>query len=202
MRCVRLCLTTLIVLAFVDLSRNLFLPNSHVLTDRHSQVKAHDLVPIVRSVYIVSAQYNSADILKSSWIPALLQLVDELRSVHIRVYVSIYESGSVDGTKELLSGLESSLKDREVDHEVMLDDESHAAAIEKSVASPGGWVTTRYGKELRRVSFLADVRNRALRPLDSLTKAGTEFDKILYLNDVVFSVCRPLNVALAALSAL
>lgn len=112
----------------------------------------------------------------------------ELQSVQIRVYVSIYESGSADGTKTVLSELKASLGDLKVEHEIKLDDESHASAIEKSLATPGGWVETRYGKELRRVSFLADVRNRALEPLDSLTKTGVKFDRILYLNDVVFSV--------------
>lgn len=188
-RCVRLCITAVIVLTCVDLFRSLLpLPNSKAADNNSQPVSAQDLSQIIRSVYIVSDQYNSEEILTSCWIPSLLQLVKELQSVQIRVYVSIYESGSVDGTKTVLSGLKASLEELKVDHEITLDDESHASAIEKALATPGGWVETRYGKELRRVAFLADVRNRALEPLHSLTKAGVEFDKILYLNDVVFSV--------------
>ena len=186
-RCIRLCLTGIIVLTCIDLFRDLlFLPSQPPLN--HHRIEAQDLNKTVNSVYIVSAQYNSEGILRSSWIPSLLQLVEELQSAQIRVYVAIYESGSVDGTKTVLSDLETSLAKLNVEHDVRLDDESHASAIEKSLATPAGWVQTRYGKELRRVSFLADIRNRALEPLETLTKAGVGFDRILYLNDVVFSV--------------
>lgn len=185
-RCIRLCLTTLIVLTCIDLFRVLLLFTPKA--PDHHRVEAQDLNRTISSVYIVSAQYNSEGILRSSWIPSLLRLVEELQSAQIKVYVSIYESGSVDGTKTVLSELEASLVKLNVEHDVKLDDESHASAIEKSLATPGGWVQTRYGKELRRVSFLADIRNRALESLETLTNAGVEFDRILYLNDVVFSV--------------
>lgn len=186
-RCIRLCLTGIIVLTCIDLFRNLVFLTPIPLNNHH-RITAQDLNQTINSVYIVSAQYNSEGILRSSWIPSLLQLVEELQSAQIRVYVAIYESGSVDGTKTVLSELETSLAKLNVEHDVRLDDESHASAIEKSLATPVGWVQTRYGKELRRVSFLADIRNRALEPLEILTKAGVEFDRLLYLNDVVFSV--------------
>ena len=186
-RCIRLCLTGIIFLACIDLLRDFLFLTPQPPNNRH-KVEAQDFNQTINSVYIVSAQYNSEGILRSSWIPSLLKLVEELQSAQIRVYVAIYESGSVDGTKTVLSELETSLAKLNVEHDVRLDDESHASAIEKSVATPAGWVQTRYGKELRRVSFLADVRNRALEPLESLTKAGVKFDRILYLNDVVFSV--------------
>lgn len=188
-RRVRLCLTALVILACIDLFRNGLLLTSKP-PDNHG-VEAQDLNQTISSVYIASAQYNSEGILRSSWVPSLLQLVKELQSVQIRVYVSVYESGSVDGTKTVLSELQASLEGLNVEHDIRLDDESHASAIEKSLATPGDWVQTLYGKELRRVSFLADIRNRALQSLDSLTKAGVHFDRILYLNDVVFSVRFP-----------
>lgn len=187
MRCIRLCLTGIIFLACIDLLRDLFLLTPQPPDNNH-KVAAQDFNQTINSVYIVSAQYNSEGILRSSWIPSLLQLVEELQSAQIRVYVAIYESGSADGTKTVLSELEASLAELNIEHDVRLDDESHASAIEKSLATPAGWVQTRYGRELRRVSFLADVRNRALEPLETLTKAGVRFDRILYLNDVVFSV--------------
>lgn len=37
---------------------------------------------------------------------------------------------------------------------------------------------------LKRIAFLAEVRNRALAPIDSV---GTAFDRILYINDVIFN---------------
>jgi hypothetical protein len=48
-------------------------------------------------------------------------------------------------------------------------------------------------KEMRRIPYLAAARNRAMVPLREL--AGREgeqrrvFDKVVWLNDVIFSVC-------------
>jgi hypothetical protein len=45
-------------------------------------------------------------------------------------------------------------------------------------------VTLPTGEErLKRIAFLAEVRNRALAPID---KHGVKYDKILFLNDVIF----------------
>lgn len=155
------------------------------------KVTAEDLSRRLNSIYIASVQYNSDVILKAHWIPSLLQLVKELQAVDLTVYVSIYESGSEDGTKDTLSKLAVSLKTLGIDHTVHLDNETHAAAIEKSLSSTStsGWLRTQYGKELRRIFYLADIRNRALEPLRALNQAGIRFDKVLYLNDVVYSVC-------------
>lgn len=158
----------------------------------HPKVTAEDLSRHLNSIYIASVQYNSDVILKAHWIPSLLQLVKELQAVDLTVYVSIYESGSEDGTKDTLSKLAASLKTLSINHTVHLDNETHAAAIEKSLSSTStssGWLRTRYGKELRRIFYLADIRNRALEPLRALNQAGIRFDKVLYLNDVVYSVC-------------
>lgn len=42
-------------------------------------------------------------------------------------------------------------------------------------------------KRVRRISYLAEVRNRAMQPFHDMFKAGRTFDKVLWLNDVVFS---------------
>lgn len=158
----------------------------------HPKVKstAQDLVDQghTNSVYIASSQYNSEVVLRERWIPSLMQLVKELQNVNITVYVSIYESGSVDGTKAALSELGESLTGFKIHHTIKLDEITHTTAIVKTLASPHGWLRTLYGKEMRRIVYLANVRNQALKPLHNLNKAGTTFDKILFLNDVVFSV--------------
>ena len=140
------------------------------------------------SVYIASIQWNSAAILETYWIPALLKLIRELQAVDITVYVSIYESGSQDGIKDALSHLAESLKYLNISNTITLDNEMHAEVIDKAMPKTAGWLKALYGKELRRMLYLANVRNRALEPLYSLNKAGIRFDKLLYLNDVVFSV--------------
>ena len=44
-------------------------------------------------------------------------------------------------------------------------------------------------ERLRRIAFLAEVRNRALRPLEDRSSSASQiaFDKLLYLNDVIFN---------------
>lgn len=142
------------------------------------------------SVYIASIQWNSEAILRSSWIPTLLELVFKLQAANINVYVSICEGGSQDGTKEALSQLADSLRQLNVDNSIELDGESHKDAVKKLNSTPSGWLQTSRGKELRRIVHLSKIRNRALEALANQTKAGVKFDKILYLNDIVYSVSR------------
>ena len=185
-------LAFLLIVQFVDISRDLFFRPRPLSIRPTVQSSAQDLVnqQHTNSLYIASSQYNSETLLREQWIPSLVQLVKELQSVNVTVYVSIYESGSVDGTKAALSELGKSLKDLKVDHMIKLDEGTHATAIATTLATPHGWLRTLYGKEMRRIVYLADVRNKALKPLQNLNNAGVTFDKILFLNDVVFSVLR------------
>ena len=178
------CLTIFAVL-FLDFlfSRQ---PSYHLA----KQVTSAQELTKVQSVYIASAQWNSGKLLEAQWIPSLLQLVNELKAANISVFVSIYENGSWDSTKTLLTQLRQTLEDSDVRHQITIDDTSHEQIIVKAQNDPTseGWLQTAYGKELRRISYLAGVRNEALRPLATLNKSGVRFDKILYINDVVFSV--------------
>lgn len=185
-------LAILLIVQFLDVSRDLFFRPRPPSIRPTVQPSAQDLVnrQDINSVYIASSQYNSETLLRERWIPSLVQLVKELQSVNITVYVSIYESGSVDGTKAALSELKKSLMDLKVDHMIKLDEDTHATTIATMLATPHGWLRTLYGKEMRRIVYLADVRNKALEPLQNLNNAGVTFDKILFLNDVVFSVLR------------
>lgn len=45
---------------------------------------------------------------------------------------------------------------------------------------------------MKRIAFLAEVRNRALRPLE--TAPQMQFDKVLYINDVIFNPIDALNL--------
>ncbi len=45
----------------------------------------------------------------------------------------------------------------------------------------------RSGWEVRRIPHLADLRNRAMRPLREMAP-GRMFDRVLWINDVVFTV--------------
>lgn len=54
-----------------------------------------------------------------------------------------------------------------------------------------GWIFTGRGKsgwEIRRIPYLAKLRNKAMEPLRGLSP-GEKFNKVLWINDVVFTVC-------------
>lgn len=155
---------------------------------RQSELILHPPTPPPndKRIYIATQHWNTAAILRSRWSNALLGLVQELGTKN--VFVSIYESGSYDKTKDALRELDAALGKLNIDRKVVLSDVSHKDEIEKEPADHG-WVKTPGGKmELRRIPFLADLRNRVLEPLEALSAQGHTFDMVLFLNDVVFTV--------------
>lgn len=150
-----------------------------------------------QKIFICAQFWTSAKILQERWGQALLDLIGVLGKEN--VFVSIYESGSLDNSKEVLKFLDDVLAQNQVPRSVVLDPTSHADEI---AAGPldeqgnprSGWIQTTTvgtGKEMRRIPFLARQRNTSLRPLFDMKKQGQTFDKILFLNDVVF---RPSDV--------
>ena len=138
------------------------------------------------SIYIASIFWNSAYILHNSWNHAILDLAEKLGAANI--YISIYESGSWDDSKEVLKHLEGALIARGIPHRIILDDTTHADDISRSPAEEG-WIKTPRGQtELRRIPYLSRLRNKTLEPLAQLAVNGTTFDKVLFLNDIVFTV--------------
>ncbi|KAL8647135.1 MAG: hypothetical protein Q9210_005736 [Variospora velana] len=136
-------------------------------------------------VFIASSVWNSGSLLQDHWIPSLLQVAGDLKAANISVFISIYENGSWDSTKSVLQQLKQTLEGKGIPHEIVIDDISHKEIIGKN-ASSVGWLSTAHGKEMRRIPYLATVRNEALKPLGSLTGSGTSFDKLVFINDVVF----------------
>lgn len=179
------CIAIVLLIALLDFLREFWRPGlSSPYVTTAEDLQSND----TRSLFIASVQWNSEAILESSWIPTLLKLVTELQAVNINVYVSVYEGGSNDGTKKALSQLADSLRQLNVNNSIELDAESHKDVISKTSPGSSGWLHTPRGEELRRIVHLSNVRNRALKPLSDLNKAGVNFNKILYLNDIVFSV--------------
>ena len=114
----------------------------------------------------------------------MLDLVDYFGAEN--VYVSVYESGSWDDSKQALRVLDNDLERKGVRRTVRLNETTHADEMQQPATD--GWIQTPRGKtELRRIPYLSKLRNLALEPLnDSLD--GARFDKVLFLNDVVFTV--------------
>ena len=124
------------------------------------------------------------------------------------VYVSIIESGSQDDTKGALRDLQDELGKLGVGSTIDLGMDVYGQAEELANA-PGededrsGWIFTgrsKSGWELRRIPYLARLRNRAMEPLAGLSP-GRKFGKVLWINDVVFTVrSMPLTLSFRGLS--
>lgn len=136
-----------------------------------------------QKIFIASIHWNNEPILRSNWNLAVLALVDYFGAEN--VYISVYESGSWDDSKEALRALDNDLEKKGVQRTVRLNETTHADELK--VPATDGWVQTPRGNiELRRIPYLSKLRNLALEPLNYLA-GGTKFDKVLFLNDVVFT---------------
>ena len=127
---------------------------------------------------------NCAPLLSRYWIPALVGLIDELGPENL--YVSILENGSVDDTRELLMGLQKILMGRRMDFTFRFENDRLLKRLLGGEGMGDNWIKTENGWLPRRISYLAELRNMVLEPLQNSSRY---FDKVLFLNDVIFSVC-------------
>lgn len=160
----------------------------HRRLDGAEQRQAHSKPQSPVRVYIASLHWNNERILRDSWNQGLLDLVSVLGPSH--VFVSLYESGSRDGSKDALGQLNKALGAMGVARNITLDKTTHADVMASPPREPGnGWVKTPRGRiELRRISYLARLRNKSLQPLKEMARSGIEYDYVLFLGDVVFTV--------------
>ncbi|KAE8146869.1 cryptococcal mannosyltransferase 1-domain-containing protein [Aspergillus avenaceus] len=135
-------------------------------------------------IFITGIHWNNEQILRDAWIPALVELASAIGREN--VFVSIQESGSWDDSKGALRALDQQLAEHDIPRRIILDETTHRDEISKA---PGkqGWIETGRGVELRRIPYLAGLRNLVLQPLYELLGNGVVFDKVLFLNDVVFT---------------
>jgi hypothetical protein len=145
--------------------------------------------PITRRperVYIASIHWNNEHILRSHWNDAVVALVKALGREN--VYVSVYESGSWDNSKGALRELDIALEALKIRRNITLSETTHLDEISAVEKGPGWADTPRGSRELRRIPYLSRLRNWTLGPLQELARQGERFDKVLFLNDVVFTV--------------
>jgi hypothetical protein len=155
---------------------------------------SHHFRPIPRvanleQIFIASIHWNNADILRSHWNQALLELVQFLGPKS--VFVSLLENGSWDDSKHALRELDDQLAKFGVPRRIVLEDISREAEITRTPSvNESGWIwTPRSRRELRRIPHLAELRNRVMLELGRASDSeGKHFDKVLWLNDVVFTV--------------
>jgi hypothetical protein len=145
-------------------------------------------------VFVAAMLANCATLLSKHWIPALLGLIDKLGPDN--VYVSILENGSADKTRDLLVELQTNLTRRGVEYSFRFEEGFRDGVtfqtdglLRRLLGKEGtrdNWIMTDQGWFPRRISYLAELRNMVLEPLQ---KSSKRFDKVLFLNDVIFSVC-------------
>ncbi|KAI0594494.1 cryptococcal mannosyltransferase 1-domain-containing protein [Biscogniauxia sp. FL1348] len=156
--------------------------------DRRS---SSDPTPGNTTIFIASVHRNTEEILRGAWNKAVLDLVDYFGPANI--YVSAIESGSQDGSKDALIELKAALDENGVPNTISLGMTVWEQLEEIETRPPPdarepGWIwNVAEGQfEMRRIPYLARVRNQAMEPLKQLEKEGRTFDKVLWLNDVVF----------------
>ncbi|KAK6858268.1 hypothetical protein PG995_005967 [Apiospora arundinis] len=134
--------------------------------------------PLKEKVFISVSLYDkNGHLATGTWGRTLLELVRMIGEDN--VFVSIYENDSGEAGEKALGWLKSQLKCR---HKVVYD--PHVALSDfPTVRMPDGTDRT------KRLAYLSEMRNRPLRPLDQVDEQDgvvTEYDKILFLNDVAF----------------
>lgn len=188
-RCLQLALSVLLTILILDgIIITKFIPGEPKLLSSSTGSSLHH-----SRVFIASIHWNNEAILRSHWTTAVLDLVRNLGPDN--VYVSIIEGGSWDDTKGALRDLDLELEKIGVESSIILDDITHKNEVERV---PGqfeeGWVwTSREKMELRRIPYLAGLRNRVMDKIGYLAnrtdgQRKRTFDKVLWLNDVIFTV--------------
>ncbi|KAK0254932.1 hypothetical protein B0A54_13370 [Friedmanniomyces endolithicus] len=156
-----------------------------------------------QKIFIASLHWTDERVLREYWVPAVRQLAQDIGRGN--VFVSVLESGSLDDTKGALRDLDDQLTELGIDHRVVLDETTHLDEVTQARdANNKGWVQMPATKSYRqnwtdwfelqkdswvprRISYLARLRNQVMEPLYHQQTKGLTYDKILWLNDVVFT---------------
>ena len=154
-------------------------------------------------IFIASIHWTDERVLREYWVPAVAQLAQDIGREH--VFVSVLESGSLDNSKGALWELDEQLNKLGIPHKVILDESSHLDEVNRGRnEGDEGWVQMPITKSYlqnwtdyftlekgswqpRRIPYLARLRNEALQPLYEQQAQGIMYDKILWLNDIVFT---------------
>ncbi|KAL1605092.1 hypothetical protein SLS60_004635 [Paraconiothyrium brasiliense] len=150
-------------------------------SDSPGRANVHD-----QKVFIAAALYEEEGALTSgAWGKSVLELVHLLGPEN--VHLSIFENDADDITKASLRAMEKKTPSESIHHSSSLfanNVGNSTIVYEDFDLSSLPRITLPNGdSRIKRMTFLAEVRNRALAPLETSEVA---FDKILYLNDVNF----------------
>ncbi|KAL3452217.1 cryptococcal mannosyltransferase 1-domain-containing protein [Aspergillus insuetus] len=123
-------------------------------------------------IFIAAALYDpNGDLAQGHWGSSILQLIHLLSEDN--VFLSVYENEGGDAGKTALQALEQQVK---CYSSVVY--ENHLDLLQlPHITIPSG------DERVKRIVYLAEARNRALRHLDG---PAEKFDRILFLDDVAF----------------
>ena len=149
-------------------------PHYSSLRKSASQSTAHGRGnPQNEQVYIAASLYDpGGDLARGEWGAGVLQLIELLGEDN--VFLSIYENDSGVEGSNALRDLENQVT---CNASISFEDHLDLGSL-NTVTIPGG------SEHIKRIEYLAEVRNRALRPLD--VNSEVRYDKLLFLNDVIF----------------
>ncbi|PWN32573.1 uncharacterized protein FA14DRAFT_161952 [Meira miltonrushii] len=125
--------------------------------------------------FIAANLYNSNNLFPK-YGDDLIKLVESIGGPQ-NAYISIFESNSEDGTEKSLDRLSHKLQTHNIPHTIISGNNAT-----KSIPTDHVGITDDGN---RRIAFLANVRNEAMRPLYENT-TSLKFEKVLWLNDVIF----------------
>ncbi|RKF53166.1 putative glycosyltransferase family 69 protein [Erysiphe neolycopersici] len=150
-----------------------------IFNGSYLESNAPKFTPDSQEKIFIAANIADGDLIDNAWGSSLLSLVDLIGSD--RVFVSIYGLPTT-----ALSQLEKMLK---CEHKIVSEElEPVSLDTLPRTLLPNG------DRRIKRISFLAEIRNKALHPLAELEKKGTKFDKILFINDVFFNPSEALRL--------
>ncbi|KAI7248540.1 hypothetical protein KC335_g18287, partial [Hortaea werneckii] len=98
-------------------------------------------------IFIASILWTDEALLRKHWAPAIAELAREIGPE--RVFVSIYEGGSLDDTKGVLELLKTDLEASGIRHRIVLDETTHKDEVERSPAE-NGWIQMPLQKSYRQ----------------------------------------------------
>ncbi|KAF3483015.1 uncharacterized protein GIQ15_02339 [Arthroderma uncinatum] len=135
-------------------------------------------------VFITANIYDpDGSLAQSQWSKNIFQLIDLLGPEN--TYLSIYENDMNDKARDALNRL---AEQTPCNHSLVTEEHLDTTNL-LHITLPDG------SRRLKRIAFLADVRNRALRPLNEPNMM--RFDKILYVNDIFFNPIDALQLLLS-----
>ncbi|KAL8953559.1 MAG: hypothetical protein Q9222_000554 [Ikaeria aurantiellina] len=129
--------------------------------------------PANEKIFIAASIYDKdTRLVNGAWGFALLDLVNLLGNRN--VFLSVYENDAGEKAQQALSQFKERMP---CPSEVIFERHVSLKTV-PSIILPDG------SERTKRIAYLAEIRNRALRPLNTSPKI--KYDKLLFLNDIVF----------------